>query len=128
MGYLFVLISVLSGTTKGYCGKKTSEFMKNPVDGVFISMIRMIICTLIGGYVGRSDLVLCGKLAYVRKKRILYDARYIFNAWRNNTNLSKRDNVRRKNTHKSGVRNNDSCGGCIFALRIQYKTQGENDR
>ncbi|MEE1006001.1 MAG: EamA family transporter [Acutalibacteraceae bacterium] len=51
MGYLFVLISVLSGTTKGYCGKKTSEFMKNPVDGVFISMIRMIICTLIGGIV-----------------------------------------------------------------------------
>ena len=35
MGYIFVLISVLSGTTKGYCGKKTSEFMKNPVDGIF---------------------------------------------------------------------------------------------
>ena len=49
MGYLYVLISVLSGTTKGYCGKKTSEFMKNPADGIFISMIRMIVCTLIGG-------------------------------------------------------------------------------
>ncbi len=49
MGYLYTLLSVLSGTAKGYCGKKTSEFMKNPTDGIFISMLRMIICTLIGG-------------------------------------------------------------------------------
>ena len=49
MGYLYTLLSVLSGTAKGYCGKRTSEFVKNPVDGIFISLLRMILCTLAGG-------------------------------------------------------------------------------
>ena len=49
MGYLYTLLSVLSGTAKGYCGKRTSAFVKNPVDGIFISLLRMILCTLAGG-------------------------------------------------------------------------------
>ncbi len=49
MGYLYTLLSVLSGTVKGYCGKRTSEFMKKPTDGIFISMLRMIICTFLAG-------------------------------------------------------------------------------
>lgn len=87
MGYLYTLLSVLSGTVKGYCGKRTSEFMKNPTDGIFISMLRMIICTLLGGamvlfgsnstfqinlhifftlsFICRGNFLFCCKLAYV---------------------------------------------------------------
>lgn len=48
MGYLYMLLSLTAGTAKGYCGKKTSELMQNTTDGIFISMMRMIICTAAG--------------------------------------------------------------------------------
>ena len=48
MGYLFVLVAVLSGTIKGYCGKKTSSYTSNYRDAIFINMIRMVLCIVIG--------------------------------------------------------------------------------
>lgn len=48
MGYLFLAISLLSGSTKGYCGKKTSGFLKEYKDAMFINFIRMLFCVAIG--------------------------------------------------------------------------------
>ena len=51
MGYLFALISVLSGNIKGYCGKKTSSLMSS-IDGAFlVNSIRMAFCIIIGAVV-----------------------------------------------------------------------------
>lgn len=48
MGYLFLLIALLAGSTKGYCGKKTSAFVTKTSDAIFINFIRMFLCILIG--------------------------------------------------------------------------------
>ena len=48
MGYLFLAASVLFSVTKGYCSKKTSGVMGGTLDAVFISLVRMIFCVLIG--------------------------------------------------------------------------------
>ena len=48
MGYLFLLIAVLAGATKGYCGKKTSGFMTEYTDSILANVIRMVLCTAIG--------------------------------------------------------------------------------
>ena len=48
MGYLFAVISVILGNAKGYCGKKSSGYLKNDGDAVLINVVRMIICSLIG--------------------------------------------------------------------------------
>ena len=48
MGYLFLAIALLCGTVKGYCGKKTSGFIKKASDSVTISLIRMFMCVFIG--------------------------------------------------------------------------------
>lgn len=59
MGYLFAVISVILGNTKGYCGKKSSGYIKNNRDAVLINIARMMICSLIGLgiiYFSRSSL------------------------------------------------------------------------
>jgi len=48
MGYLFLGLALLCGTIKGYCGKKTSGFIKKTSDSVTISLIRMFMCVFIG--------------------------------------------------------------------------------
>lgn len=48
MGYLFLMISLLAGTTKGYCGKKTSGFVQGYRDALLMNTIRMLLCVLIG--------------------------------------------------------------------------------
>lgn len=48
MGYLFLLIALLAGTTKGYCGKKTSGYTNSLRDATFANVIRMLLCIVIG--------------------------------------------------------------------------------
>ena len=48
MGYLFVAAALTAGAVKGYCGKRTSGFMNETADAVFINMIRMFLCIAIG--------------------------------------------------------------------------------
>ena len=48
MGYLFLLIALFAGATKGYCGKKTSGYTNNFGDAILANTIRMILCTVIG--------------------------------------------------------------------------------
>lgn len=48
MGYLFLLIALLAGATKGYCGKKTSGHTDNFGDAVLANEIRMVLCMIIG--------------------------------------------------------------------------------
>ena len=44
MGYLFLLISVLAGNTKGYCGKQISSHTKSLDSALRISTVRMLLC------------------------------------------------------------------------------------
>lgn len=48
MGYLFLAISLLAGSAKGYCGKKTSGYVNGYKDAMMANTIRMILCILIG--------------------------------------------------------------------------------
>lgn len=48
MGYLFLLLALAAGATKGYCGKKTSGFVNEYKDAMLANSVRMIFCTLIG--------------------------------------------------------------------------------
>lgn len=48
MGYVFLLIALAAGATKGYCGKKTSGYVNETKDAMLANSIRMILCTIIG--------------------------------------------------------------------------------
>ena len=48
MGYLFLLATLISGATKGYCGKKTSGYVSEYKDAMTANVIRMILCIFIG--------------------------------------------------------------------------------
>lgn len=48
MGYLFLTISLLCGTAKGYCGKKISTFSNSFSDALSLNLLRMLLCTLMG--------------------------------------------------------------------------------
>lgn len=48
MGYLFLTIALLAGTTKGYCGKKTSGLTAKIKDAVSVNTLRMLFCIVIG--------------------------------------------------------------------------------
>lgn len=47
-GYLFLAISALCGTTKGYCGKRVSEHVKSIKGTVFVNLERMFLCVVVG--------------------------------------------------------------------------------
>lgn len=47
MGYLFLLLALLSGSVKGYCGKRTSGCVREYKDAMFTNFIRMIFCVVI---------------------------------------------------------------------------------
>lgn len=48
MGYIFLLISLLLGTTKGYCGKKMGYFSPNTMSDVLLNFARMVLCIVFG--------------------------------------------------------------------------------
>lgn len=48
MGYGFLLLALLAGATKGYCGKRTSGYVNEYKDAMLANSIRMIFCILIG--------------------------------------------------------------------------------
>ena len=48
IGYLFLFIAILAGVAKGYCGKKTSEYVNGITDGLILQILRLILCVLIG--------------------------------------------------------------------------------
>lgn len=49
MAYGIVTIALLCLAIKGYCGKKTSGYVKNTGDSFFFNLLRMLFCILIGG-------------------------------------------------------------------------------
>lgn len=48
MGYVFALIAVLCGATKGFCGKKISGYTSELKSAAFANFLRMTLCILIG--------------------------------------------------------------------------------
>lgn len=48
LGYIYLFLVILTGLTKGFCGKKTSGYTQKFKDAFFINAIRMIICVFIG--------------------------------------------------------------------------------
>lgn len=48
MGYLYLILSVLCGNIKGFCGKKTSGLTNELHDAVVFNFIRMLLCVPIG--------------------------------------------------------------------------------
>lgn len=46
--YLFILLALFAGATKGWCGKKTSFLMKEPSDAAAFNALRMLLCIPIG--------------------------------------------------------------------------------
>ena len=48
MGYLYAIISVLLGNAKGYCGKKSSGYLRSDRDAVLVNAGRMLLCTVFG--------------------------------------------------------------------------------
>ena len=47
MGYLYLAISLLAGSTKGFMGKRVSTVVSGYRQSVFVNLIRMVICILI---------------------------------------------------------------------------------
>lgn len=48
MGYIYLAIALFGGLLKGFCGKKASTFADSTGSDIFINIIRMFICTVIG--------------------------------------------------------------------------------
>ena len=48
MGYIFLIIALMAGVTKGYCGKKTSGYTNSFGDAILANCIRMLLCIVIG--------------------------------------------------------------------------------
>ncbi|MBO5453263.1 MAG: EamA family transporter [Clostridia bacterium] len=49
MGYLFLVIALIGGTAKAYCGKKTSTLINSVSEVMALNMLRMLLCIIIGG-------------------------------------------------------------------------------
>lgn len=45
---LYLILAVIAGSTKGFCGKKTSGYVNGIADSVLMNIIRMVICCIIG--------------------------------------------------------------------------------
>ncbi len=48
MGYLFSLLSVVTGSIKGFCGKRTSDYTRSAKDAMLFNSVRMVFCVIIG--------------------------------------------------------------------------------
>lgn len=55
MGYLFLLLAVLAGSTKGYCGKRISGFVSDFGDSALSNCLRMMLCILIGAVAALAE-------------------------------------------------------------------------
>lgn len=62
MGYLFLAFALISGSVKGYCGKKTSGYVQEYKDAMFTNFIRMIMCVVISF----ALLAVCGNAALLK--------------------------------------------------------------
>lgn len=62
MGYLFLTFALLAGSTKGYCGKKTSGFVREYKDAMFTNLVRMVLCVFISFLL----LALSGRLSLLK--------------------------------------------------------------
>ena len=51
MGYLFLLIALLVGATKGFCGKKVSGYAAEYADATLSNFLRMLICVAVGAVI-----------------------------------------------------------------------------
>lgn len=48
MGYLFAMLALLAGATKGYCGKRTSGRVSSGAEAMLANCVRMVLCVVIG--------------------------------------------------------------------------------
>lgn len=48
MGYLYLSVALISGSIKGFCGKKTSSLTSTFYHSVLANLIRMSFCIIIG--------------------------------------------------------------------------------
>ena len=48
MGYLFLTISLICATAKGYCAKRISAFSNHFSDALSLNLLRMLLCSLLG--------------------------------------------------------------------------------
>lgn len=48
MAYLFLILTLLFLSVKGYCGKKTSTDLRQPTDPMLFNLLRMLFCVVIG--------------------------------------------------------------------------------
>jgi drug/metabolite transporter (DMT)-like permease len=48
MGYLFLILALFAGATKGFCGKKISGATKTLADASLVNFLRMALCIIIG--------------------------------------------------------------------------------
>lgn len=55
LGYLFLFLSLFSGTSKGYCGKRISGFVAGSKEVALTNFIRMLICCLVGVAIALSQ-------------------------------------------------------------------------
>ena len=59
LSWSMVVLAVLAGATKGYCGKKTSSAAEHVHDAVYISAVRFGLCALLGGIIALIQSGLC---------------------------------------------------------------------
>ena len=60
LGYLFLLISVLAGSTKGYFGKRISGKTQGMAASVWVNILRMVFCILISILISGASLLHSG--------------------------------------------------------------------
>lgn len=70
MGYLYWLCGMVSGTIKGFCGKKMSAFVNKPGDAMLANTLRMVLCIIVGLFVvvlgeGAGALAVDSRVMYI---------------------------------------------------------------
>ena len=48
LGYIYVILGVIAGSTKGGVSKLLSGSVKSSADNLFVNAVRMLLCTCIG--------------------------------------------------------------------------------
>ncbi len=61
MGYLFLTVALLSGATKGFCGKKMSGYTENTQSSVLLNLYRMMLCVVLSFLL----IVAIGDISYI---------------------------------------------------------------
>lgn len=55
MGYIFITFALASGLIKGFCGKKVSGLVSTLKGTLFMNMLRMFICVLVGFFIAMTN-------------------------------------------------------------------------